>query len=153
METGYALSDLVYRAKNHTRMFEQYESKFLSSMRFLYNSDFVWKRPPVGFIKMNCDASWKQNFGGGIGIVARDSEGSILGVRAIKGVDSNNSAVCEGMALRESFRMAEQIKADKVIFETDCAEVVKWFNICPDHSIAKDDWFKESLQALERHME
>ncbi|KAL9664431.1 hypothetical protein QQ045_019831 [Rhodiola kirilowii] len=82
-------------------------------MMFLYNSEFEWKRPPSGFIKMNCDASWKHNLGGGIGIVAKDSEGDGLGVRAIKGMNVSSSPVSEGMGLLESFIMAEQINADK----------------------------------------
>ncbi|KAL9680211.1 hypothetical protein QQ045_018089 [Rhodiola kirilowii] len=70
-DKGYTVSELVYKATIHTRTFEQYESKFLSSMRFLYNSDFAWKRPPAGFIKMNSYAAWKHNLGGSIGILQR----------------------------------------------------------------------------------
>ncbi|KAL9674958.1 hypothetical protein QQ045_003157 [Rhodiola kirilowii] len=152
-DKGYTLSELVHKATTQTKTFEQYESKFLSSMRFLYSSEFVWKRPHVEFIKMNCDASWNYNLGGGIGITARDIEGAVLGVRATKGMVVNSSAACEGMGLLESFKMAEQINADKVIFETDCADVVKWFNICPDDSMAREEWFKDNIQFLQRHTE
>ncbi|KAL9670969.1 hypothetical protein QQ045_008532 [Rhodiola kirilowii] len=120
-------------------------------MRFLYSSEFVWKRPPVGFIKINCDASWNDNLVGGMGIIARDNEGVVLGVRAIKALAVKNSAVCEGLGLLESFNLADQINADKVIFETDCAEVVKWFNICPDDSMSREKWFKDSIHLLQGH--
>ncbi|KAL9682989.1 hypothetical protein QQ045_014801 [Rhodiola kirilowii] len=152
-DKGYSLSDLVYKATNLARTYEQHSSRYLNSLRFMYNSGFGWKRPPVGFVKINCDASWKHDLGGGNGIVAEDSERCILGVQIIKSMNVSNSAVCEGLGLLESLKMAEQIKADKVIFETDCAEVVKWFNICLDHNIVKEKWFTDSLHILHRHMD
>ncbi|KAL9688681.1 hypothetical protein QQ045_033104 [Rhodiola kirilowii] len=148
-----SLYEIVFKATNLARTFEQYESKHLSSMRFLYSSDFVWNKPAAGFIKLNCDASWKASMGGGIGIVARDSGGNILAVRAIKGVNIHNSVECEGVGLLESFRMAEELKADRVIFESDCADIVKWINIFPDDKIAHVEWFKESKKFLLQHME
>ncbi|KAL9660946.1 hypothetical protein QQ045_025765 [Rhodiola kirilowii] len=99
-----------------TITFEQYESKHQSSMRFLYIPDFEWKKPPTGFIKFNCDASWKDSEGGGIGIVARDSGGNIVAVRAIKGVGIHGSVACEGLGLLESFSLAAILKAERVIF-------------------------------------
>ncbi|KAL9683228.1 hypothetical protein QQ045_015047 [Rhodiola kirilowii] len=149
----YNLYELVYKAANLTRTFEQHESKFASSMKFLYSSDFDWKKPPVGFIKLNCDASWKNSEGGGIGIIARDSGGTTVAVRALKRSEACSSVVCEGLALLESFKLAETLSEKKVIFESDCAEIVKWLNNCPEGSVAQQGWFKASLQILQRHME
>ncbi|KAL9687052.1 hypothetical protein QQ045_031448 [Rhodiola kirilowii] len=37
-------------------------------------SDFMWKPPPIGFIKLNCDASWSESTkSGSIAVVARDA--------------------------------------------------------------------------------
>ncbi|KAL9664390.1 hypothetical protein QQ045_019790 [Rhodiola kirilowii] len=74
-------------------------------------------------------------------------------VRAAKGVDAHNSVSCEGVALLESFILAEKLKAKKVIFESDCADIVKWLNICPDDSIIHEEWFKNCLKFFNRHME
>ncbi|KAL9685527.1 hypothetical protein QQ045_022978 [Rhodiola kirilowii] len=146
-DKGYSLNELVFKASNQARCFEQDESKFLSSMRFIYISEFEWRLPPVGFLKINCDASWIQGRGGAIGVVARDNSGNIMAVRASSRPDIHSSRLCEGIGLLESFKLADQLKADRVIFEMDCAEVVQWFNICPD------DWFKEGLVFVHRHIE
>ncbi|CAM8953034.1 unnamed protein product [Rhodiola kirilowii] len=98
-ESGYILNELVYRATNQSRSFEQIESKYMSSMRLLYNSEFEWRKPPAGFIKINC-----------IGIVVRDSDCNTLAVRAIKRADIHSSVICEGLGLLESFKMAEKPK-------------------------------------------
>ncbi|KAL9661276.1 hypothetical protein QQ045_026100 [Rhodiola kirilowii] len=122
-------------------------------MRFLFNSEFEWRKPPAGFIKLNCDAAWKEFVGGGVGIIARDSERNIVAIRAIRKAGVHSSNICEGLGLLEGLRLAESLKADRVIFELDCVDVVKWLNIRPDTHVAYEDWFKESLQILHRHME
>ncbi|CAM8980230.1 unnamed protein product [Rhodiola kirilowii] len=152
-ESDLSLNDLVYKATKLSRSFAQNEPKYLSSMRFSYISDFEWKAPPTGFIKINCDASVRDSVGGGIGIIARDNKCKILAVRAIKRPDIHSSSVCEGIGLVESFILADKLKADKVIFESDCAEVVKWFNICPDICLAQEDWIKTGMQFLHRRLE
>ncbi|KAL9678589.1 hypothetical protein QQ045_016436 [Rhodiola kirilowii] len=138
-EDGYSINDLVFKSTNLSRSFEQNDSKHLSSMRFLYSSDFEWKKPPADFIKINCDASVKKDVGGGIGIIVRDSDCNIMAIRAIKKGYIHCSFTCEGLGQMESLMMAEKLKAKRVIFESDCAEVVKWFNICPGIRIAQED--------------
>ncbi|CAM8943394.1 unnamed protein product [Rhodiola kirilowii] len=150
-EEGYSINELVYRATNKSRSFEQNDSKFLSSMKFVYNSGFEWKLPPVGFIKINCDAAMRESQGGGIGIIARDSNGCLLAVRTLKRDDIHSSAICEGVGLLESLSLAESLRIDKAIFESDCADAVRWLNICPDSCIAQEEWFKKSVQILHRH--
>ncbi|CAM8999449.1 unnamed protein product [Rhodiola kirilowii] len=152
-DNAFSLNELVFKAKNLSRCFEQYVSKPLSSMRFLYTSEFEWRKPPVGFLKINCDASWKQGRGGGIGVVVRDNCCNILAVRASRNPDLLSSVFCESLGLLESFKLAVQLKANRVIFEMDCADVVKWINICPNAIVAQEDWFQEALAILHRHME
>ncbi|KAL9680378.1 hypothetical protein QQ045_018257 [Rhodiola kirilowii] len=152
-ENGYSLNELVYIITNQSRSFEQNDSKFMSSMRFLFNSEFEWRILPAGFIKINCDAAMRDSRGGGIGIVARDSNGVILAVSSRKRADIHSSAICEGIGLLESFRLAENLRAEKVIFESDCAEAVRWLNICPYYRVAQEDWFKRSVHILHRHMD
>ncbi|CAM8926948.1 unnamed protein product [Rhodiola kirilowii] len=152
VEPGYSINEIVYKALNLSRSFEQNDSKYSSSMRFLYTSEFGWKKPPTGFVKINCDAALRDSGGGSIGIIARDSTGSALAVRALRIGGSHNSSRCEGIGLLESLRMAESIKADKVIFESDSADVVKWINISPDFRVAQEEWFKSSLRLLHRHL-
>ncbi|KAL9666523.1 hypothetical protein QQ045_000857 [Rhodiola kirilowii] len=152
-DNGYSLHELIYKAKNLSRSFNQCDSKFQSSMKFLYLPEFVWTNPPVGTIKINCDASWEASRGGGIGIIARDCSGIILAVRALRGVGIHSSAVCEGIGLLESFKLAESLNAERVIFETDCADIVQWINICPDVLIANEHWFKASSQMLHHHLD
>ncbi|KAL9690014.1 hypothetical protein QQ045_010407 [Rhodiola kirilowii] len=115
--------------------------------------NLVGKNHLLVFLKVNSDAAWKDSEGGGIGIIVRDNEGITIAVRSIKAVITHNSVSCEGLGLLESFKLAEKLGADKVIFESDCADVVKWLNICPDDNIAHEEWFTKSLQILHRHLE
>lgn len=40
-----------------------------------------WTRPPVGTIRINCDASWSnETRTGGFGIIRRDHLGQVVGV-------------------------------------------------------------------------
>lgn len=39
-----------------------------------------WSKPPLGFLKLNVDATWKEDPAlTGLGVVLRDSDGSLLG--------------------------------------------------------------------------
>ncbi|KAL9667546.1 hypothetical protein QQ045_001908 [Rhodiola kirilowii] len=95
-EIGYTLNEIVYRVTNQSRAFEQNDSKYLSSMRFLFNSEFRWRKPPAGFVKINCDASLRDSVGGGIGIIARDSSCNVLAIKALRTCGIHNSSRCEG---------------------------------------------------------
>ncbi|KAL9667266.1 hypothetical protein QQ045_001617 [Rhodiola kirilowii] len=147
-DSEFSVNDLVFKAFNLSRSFEQYNSKYLSSLRFLFSSEFGWKKPPVGFLKVNNDAAWKDSEGGGIGIIVRDNEGITIAVRSIKAVNIHNSVSCEGLGLLESFKLAEKLGADKVIFESDCADVVKWLNICPDDNILMKSGLQKAYKSF-----
>ncbi|KAL9676812.1 hypothetical protein QQ045_005032 [Rhodiola kirilowii] len=98
-----------------------------------------WSRPPVQYVKINCDASWyDEDRSCGIGAWARDHEAITLAVRSshIPGCPSVIDA--EGNALRIGMEFAADLKLPNVIFESDSAEAVTSIN----HKVHPTDWEK-----------
>lgn len=87
--------------------------------------------PPLGVTKINIDDAFKKAVGGA-GIIFRDSQGIV--VYGFCGRISVNSAfMAEAWSLRQDVSMAVDSSCGEAIFETDCAELVKWidgFAVC-----------------------
>ncbi|KAL9671019.1 hypothetical protein QQ045_008582 [Rhodiola kirilowii] len=113
-------------------------------------SDFKWKPPGMGTVKINCDASWDEACNnGGVAAVARDSEGSVLGVRAAHSIQCINSFDCEGVSVLEGLRLGKELHADCIIFEYDCAEVVSCLNQRHNIMGSKFSWFSKCLREFD----
>ncbi|CAM9004002.1 unnamed protein product [Rhodiola kirilowii] len=113
-------------------------------------SDFEWKPPARGIVKINCDASWDETCKlGGVAAVARDYEGSILGVRAAHVRQCLNSFDCEGLSVLEGLRLGTALQAECLIVESDCAEVVACLNQRYKNVGGKFTWFSECLRYLD----
>lgn len=84
----------------------------------------VWKPPPDGFIKVNCDASLCDQGWVGLGAVARDSSGAVIfaGTRRMRGGWPPKIAECK--ALWFAVKPARRYGLHKVIFEADCQLVI-----------------------------
>ncbi|CAM8885100.1 unnamed protein product [Rhodiola kirilowii] len=98
-----------------------------------------WSRPPVHYVKINCDASWyEEDRSCGIGAWARDHEAITLAVRSshIPGCPSVIDA--EGTALRIGMELAADLKLQNVIFESDSADAVTSIN----HKVYPTHWEK-----------
>ncbi|CAN1254127.1 Putative ribonuclease H protein At1g65750 [Linum perenne] len=83
-----------------------------------------WHKPPVGVVKINLDAALFDNSRRqGLGMVARDAEGGLLGVKqtVIPGVSIVKEA--EASCLREAIWWAMEMGLAQVIFETDSLSV------------------------------
>ncbi|CAM8895231.1 unnamed protein product [Rhodiola kirilowii] len=69
------------------------------------------KPPASGTVKINCDASWDDALKiGSVGAVARDHEGSILGVRAAHSVQCINRFDCEGTCVLEGLSLGKELQ-------------------------------------------
>ncbi|KAL9662612.1 hypothetical protein QQ045_027445 [Rhodiola kirilowii] len=113
-------------------------------------SDFEWKPPARGTVKINCDASWDDALKiGSVGAIARDHAGSILGVRAAHSVQCLNSFDCEGTGVLEGLRLGKALQANRIILESDCAELVSCLNHHRSTIGSKFDWFKKCIQELD----
>ncbi|KAA3477524.1 reverse transcriptase [Gossypium australe] len=85
--------------------------------------DKRWKKPAPGVIKINFDASVKEKIVS-FGLIARDSDGFVLGGRM--GTRHKNMDVlwAEMSAMKESINFASLNNWDKVQIETDCISLV-----------------------------
>ncbi|XP_057418123.1 uncharacterized protein LOC130712301 [Lotus japonicus] len=85
-----------------------------------------WKRPEVGVIKLNFDASIKNGLGG-FGMVARDSNGEIVGAAALYPVNAPSPLLGEASSFRWALQLAVHFGFRSVCFETDCLQLFEWW--------------------------
>ncbi|KAL9664615.1 hypothetical protein QQ045_020020 [Rhodiola kirilowii] len=141
-------AEAVARILSLTAEFRKACNVFLNSHQSL--SNFEWKPPARGIVKINCDASWDETCKlGGVAAVARDYEGSILGVRADHVRQCLNSFDCEGLSVLEGLRLGTALQAECLIVESDCAEVVACLNQRYKNVGGKFTWFSECLRYLD----
>lgn len=85
----------------------------------------LWKPPSTGFVKINFDGAFIQNLnGGGIGVVARSSDGSFLFARSCGGLRARSAIVMESLALRTGVLLAIEKGIRRVIFEGDAKGLI-----------------------------
>lgn len=83
-----------------------------------------WRPPRPGIIKINTDAGFNvQKAIGSAGIVARDFNGDLL-CGFSKKFPATSPLIAEGLALREALAIAVNLRMSKVLFESDCLELV-----------------------------
>lgn len=86
----------------------------------------VWKKPPIGWVKFNCDGScsgYPKNLGGG-GLI-RDEMGRVKGAFSIHfGMETNNGAKMR--AILEGVQMCKRLGYTNIIIESDSKLVVVW---------------------------
>ena len=85
-----------------------------------------WEAPVMGTVKVNTDAAWcskKKKFG--LGVVIRDSTGSVLASVATPVYALVTVVVAEGWALERGATLARQMGFSAVYLESDCLEVIK----------------------------
>jgi hypothetical protein len=111
-----------------------------------------WKPPPLGFIKVNWDASVnaKKKYIG-IGIAARDNNGNFLGARAVTKSVVATLKVAEAMAALEVVLFSKTTSFFKVILEGNAKQLIHDVNsITPNLNAAGHfvEGIKVKLQGL-----
>ncbi|XP_057418936.1 uncharacterized protein LOC130713161 [Lotus japonicus] len=86
----------------------------------------TWKRPAVGVIKVNVNASIKDGVCG-YGMVARDSNGKVLGAATFYPVNAISPLLGEASSLRSAVQLAVEFGFRSVCFETDCLQLFRWW--------------------------
>ncbi|PRQ36219.1 putative ribonuclease H-like domain-containing protein [Rosa chinensis] len=85
-----------------------------------------WKKPPIGFIKLNVDAAFCLDSGiTGLGGVFRDHEGVVLGGFRHTVMVSSSARHAELLALLLGVQLAIDQHLTLVIVETDCMDLVQ----------------------------
>ena len=111
-------------ARQHLSDFQRFHS--LTNHPPARISPKPWEAPALGTVKINADAAWcsrKKKFG--LGVVIRDSLGSVLRSVATPVSAPVSVAVAEGWALERGATLARLMGFSDVILESDCLEVVK----------------------------
>lgn len=89
----------------------------------------VWKLPPAGWLKINCDASLDlQAANAGVGIVIRDHLGKVVECAALKKTAIKSVATLEAIAVFDGVRMAVNRGAQFIQVESDAEVVVNCLN-------------------------
>ncbi|KAL9679475.1 hypothetical protein QQ045_017337 [Rhodiola kirilowii] len=85
-----------------------------------------WRPPAEGEIKINIDGSWEASMKeAGLGIVARDHQGTFLWCWAVHWKEATCSSEVEGQALLLGMRLASSMDIKVAIFETDSLKVFR----------------------------
>ena len=83
-----------------------------------------WKAPPDGIIKINVDAAeFKEENKGGIGVIARDKEGSCKVCETLPIWSPNIITLMEARAVLEGLKAAEANRWSSIIIESDFKKV------------------------------
>ncbi|KAA3468127.1 reverse transcriptase [Gossypium australe] len=94
-----------------------------TSMLPIVNEDRGWKKPKLGTIKVNFDATFQSNKAS-FGVLARDHDGFVIG--GLMGMLENAKSAewAELRAMEESISFARSKGWEKVTVESDCASLV-----------------------------
>ncbi|KAH1073455.1 hypothetical protein J1N35_025783 [Gossypium stocksii] len=82
-----------------------------------------WEKPPCDFIKINVDAAIINNMTG-LGVIARDSNGLVLGSITDYMENQIEGECAEAEDLRDGIIWAQDSNVTRAIFETDCTSLV-----------------------------
>lgn len=86
----------------------------------------VWKKPEVGVVKINVDASFlADNFSGSCGVIARNDQGQFLGAttQLIPHVSTIEEA--EMIAIRCGLNLATNLGCTKLVIESDSTSALE----------------------------
>ena len=94
-------------------------------MRQSAHSSAGWKASAAGWLKANWDAAVDDPRGrSGMGVVIRDSIGTMKAARCITKLVCLNSMVAEAWALLEAFRLCRELGFRQVTFEGDAKGII-----------------------------
>ncbi|XP_074378029.1 uncharacterized protein LOC141719551 [Apium graveolens] len=91
----------------------------------------VWFKPPLGWVKVNVDATIFQNGFIGVGCVLRDTHGQFLGARCKRVEGAWRPREAEAIGLKEAMSWVKRMNITHCVFETDSKSVA---NACNDTS-------------------
>ncbi|XP_043714624.1 uncharacterized protein LOC122662983 [Telopea speciosissima] len=115
------------------RAFLEFQSVITSSNPSQTNSGAIssnendrWNAPPLGFIKVNCDATKPQgDTVGGLGIIFRDHNGCPLKALSLSQVLSF-AIQGEALAIREALMQARELGITNLLVESDNKEIISF---------------------------
>jgi len=84
-----------------------------------------WKKPPEGKVIVNVDAGFDENGGcGSADSIIRDCSGSVLAAAHSFVPHLVDAPMAEAYALKEGLMLAQHIRCNQLIIQSDCMEAV-----------------------------
>lgn len=83
-----------------------------------------WSRPDACWSKLNMDVGLMRDRGSGLGIVCRDSNGSVTACAVVQMSEGWEPRMDEAMVVREGLKYAVRWGVTKVVVESDCLQVI-----------------------------
>ncbi|XP_062114570.1 uncharacterized protein LOC133825674 [Humulus lupulus] len=94
--------------------------------------NFKWQAPPLGTIRIDCDASLgRDSMGCGIGVVARDHGGKVIASQSVYKPGISSVELAKSLAIQLGFQLAWKLRLHSFQLFSDCAAVKKALN-CTD---------------------
>ncbi|XP_074287942.1 uncharacterized protein LOC141613105 [Silene latifolia] len=87
-----------------------------------------WVAAPRGSVKVNVDTGVKEGEGVGVGVVCRDEDGEVMWGMARAWKEEWEPCVAEAVAVLKGLQEAKHRGHEKVIIESDCAQVIETLN-------------------------
>ncbi|XP_059440460.1 uncharacterized protein LOC132172918 [Corylus avellana] len=126
-ETFLHLTRLVQEAQTSLEEFQRVNNK--AQCAAANNSDpagVLWNPPPHSMIKMNWDAGLNLKEGRvGLGLIARDSNGTVLATRSLSLAIQTESTTAKALATVYAITFCKELGFDNIIYESDSMQVIK----------------------------
>jgi ribonuclease HI len=101
-----------------------------------------WMKPPEGIIKINFDAAINKNTGlVGLGVIARDCMGNLLGAKRLSKSMLIDAQTAELMAASYAVSFSSKVGFFNVFFEGDALNVIREVNSNPPHLSRSDHFY------------
>ncbi|XP_022714604.1 uncharacterized protein LOC111274267 [Durio zibethinus] len=85
----------------------------------------IWRPPPSSSAKVNFDGSYNRDTGeGGIGLVVRDVDGTVLGTLSMKRIEIAYPWMIEGKVALEVLKFARDLGLARILLERDALESI-----------------------------
>ncbi|KAK9031982.1 hypothetical protein V6N11_056267 [Hibiscus sabdariffa] len=91
-------------------------------------SSGVWSPPPSGTVAISVDGAFAPDHGTGIGVVARDSTGTVHRGMAQHSLGLSSSISTEIAVIHVGLQLADEHGWDRIVLESNCTTVVNQLN-------------------------
>lgn len=148
-DKGLDIGHVAAVSKNRVCSFNSPSFKF-SVIGF--EGSLSWVAPTGSIVKINCDGSVLAEFNrSGVGGVARDAQGMVMGVFADSLDSVVDSVEVEGLAVLMALRWALRSNYKECIIETDCAVVFSLIQSFSGWNASGKGWIAECADILSKN--
>jgi ribonuclease HI len=84
-----------------------------------------WKKPGIGFYKLNTDASYHDNGEGSVGMVLRNDRGEALAGYGCPISNVISAAAAEAQTVQQGLLFLEKLGVENVVLESDSLEIIQ----------------------------